>query len=441
MAKKSVVVNDSMDEAVLALVKRSEEKKKEAPKKDAKSSKAAAPAKNTAKKASKKAPAFKKPAAQAPAEPKKASRTPVKELPEHAGGDEKPKKKAKAPPEPKKPKGVPVYRCTECEDMTKVLTPSCRACGTPNGYQLTPSGTKLPKKRHGLIKQPHGIGASFGGDDLFSGGSDSPGRKKDDDDDGDFDPDDEPDVMAIGDVETEERVRISTGIPAFDRVLGGNDEDGFGIVAGSSVMIDGSPGIGKSTLLIQALAKLAEDDTVLYVTGEEAASDIKARGARLGILSKKVKKNLLVVETTDTDAIINIMEEEEPIAVILDSIQMFYADDVSGQAGSEPQCKYILEELIRGTAKPMGIAVFVVSQVTKDGNARGPETIAHMVDAHLKFESTDPKNKGETKRVLHQKKNRNGDISIMSYFRMTGEGLKSLKPSKKTLAAMEDDDD
>jgi len=343
-----------------------------------------------------------------------------KALPEKAG-QEKPSK-------PARPKGPVVFKCTQCDDMTKVLSPSCRACEATNGYQPTPPGTRLPKKRHGAIKQAGGMGSAFGGDDMFGGGGGGGGKKSDDDDDDEFDPDNVPDVTPIGDVEDEERVRISTGIKAFDRVLGGNEEEGYGIVAGSSVMIDGSPGIGKSTLLIQALAKLAEHGVTLYVTGEEAASDIKARARRLGILSKKVKKNLLVVETTDTDAIINIIEEEEPSAVILDSIQMFYADDVSGQAGSEPQCKYILEELIRGTTKPMGIALFVVSQVTKDGDARGPQTIAHMVDAHCKFESVDPKNKGETKRVLYAKKNRNGDIAIISHFRMTSEGLKGLKP-------------
>jgi DNA repair protein RadA/Sms len=205
--------------------------------------------------------------------------------------------------------------------------------------------------------------------------------------------------------------------------------------------LDGSPGIGKSTLLIQALAKLAEEGTVLYVTGEESAADIKGRAERLKILTKKNKKNILVVETTDTDQIIDIIEEEEPIAVILDSIQMFYSDDANGQAGSEPQCKYILENLIRATCKPLGIALFVVSQVTKDGDARGPQTIAHMVDAHLKFESVDPKNRGETKRILHQKKNRNGDISIIRYFRMTEEGLKGLKPTGDMKGPKDEDDE
>ena len=346
-----------------------------------------------------------------------------KELPEKTGTEKKKEDPLR------RPKGSIVYKCSQCDDMTKVLSPSCRACEATNGYQPTPPGTRLPKKKHGAVKQAGGMGSAFGGDDMFGGGSGGGGGKKgDDDDDDEFDPDNVPDVTPIGDVEDEERVRISTGIKAFDRVLGGSDEEGYGIVAGSSVLLDGSPGIGKSTLLIQALAKLAEHGVTLYVTGEEAASDIKARARRLGILSKKVKKNLLVVETTNPDAIINIIEEEEPSAVILDSIQMFYADDVSGQAGSEPQCKYILEELIRGTTKPMGIALFVVSQVTKDGDARGPQTIAHMVDAHCKFESVDPKNKGETKRVLYAKKNRNGDIAIISHFRMTSEGLKGLKP-------------
>jgi predicted ATP-dependent serine protease len=336
---------------------------------------------------------------------------------------------------PKERKAGIVYQCKACEEFTKVLSPSCRCCQTPNGYQPTPPGTRMPKKKHGYVKQAGGFGSAFGGDDFGGGGG-----KKGDGDEEDFDPDDAPEVLTIDDVESEDRYRISTGIVSLDRVLGGNEKEGYGIVAGSSVLIDGTPGIGKSTLLIQALAKLAEEGTVLYVTGEESASDIKARAERLKILNRKNKKRILVVETTDTDHVINIIEEEEPIAVILDSVQMFASEEVPGQAGSEPQCKYILEEMIRGTCKPMGIALFVVSQVTKDGDARGPMTIAHMVDAHLKFESADPKNRGETKRVLHAKKNRNGDIAIFRYFRMSSEGLKGLKPTRDMVAPGEAED-
>ena len=331
----------------------------------------------------------------------------------------------KAAAEKLKNRGPTVYKCVACEEMTKVRSPTCRCCGLTNGYRATPPGTRLPKKRHGYVKQAGGFGKNYGGDDFGLGGGG--GKSKSDDDDDDFDPDDVPEVTPIGEVEVEERVRISTGIPALNRVLGGNEEEGYGIVAGSSVMIDGPPGIGKSTLLIQTVAKMSEYGTVLYITGEEAASDIRARANRLKILTKKALKNILVIEATDTDFVIDTIEEEEPVAVILDSIQMFYSENASGQAGSEPQCKYILEEMIRATCKPMGIALFLVSQVTKDGDQRGPMTIAHMVDAHLKFESADPKNRGEIKRVLYQKKNRNGDISIISYFKMTGEGLKGLK--------------
>jgi KaiC/GvpD/RAD55 family RecA-like ATPase len=357
--------------------------------------------------------------------PKKASKKAPKKKDED-GPDLVVEENEKKGAEPKKPKGPTVYRCTKCEDMTKVCSPTCRCCGASNGYQPMPPGTRLPKKRHGYVKQAGGFGKSFGGDDLGFGGG-AGGKMKSDDDEDDFDPDDVPDVTAIGDVEVEERVRISTGIPALNRVLGGNDEEGYGIVAGSSVMIDGPPGIGKSTLLIQALARLSEQGTVLYITGEESAGDIRARANRLKILTKKALKNILVIETTDTDFVIDTIEEEEPVAVILDSVQMFYSENASGQAGSEPQCKYILEEMIRGVTKPLGIALFLVSQVTKDGDARGPQTIAHMVDGHFKFESKDPKNRGEIMRVLYQKKNRNGDISIISYFKMTGEGLKGLK--------------
>lgn len=203
--------------------------------------------------------------------------------------------------------------------------------------------------------------------------------------------------------------RASIGISEFDRVLGG------GLVPASAVLVGGDPGIGKSTLLLQAAAEFARTGKkVIYISGEEASSQIRMRAQRLGLTDANVK---LATETNLRD-ILTTLEEEQPDLAIIDSIQTMWADHVDSAPGSVSQVRATAHELTT-FAKRKGVAIVLVGHVTKDGQIAGPRVVEHMVDTVLYFEGE----RGHQFRILRAVKNRFGASDEIGVFEMTGAGL------------------
>ena len=230
-----------------------------------------------------------------------------------------------------------------------------------------------------------------------------------------------PEPESILSIETLEEPRMPSGIPEFDRVLGG------GIVAGSLVLIGGDPGIGKSTLMLQALDGLAQNGRrVLYVSGEESKGQIHLRSQRLGVSSG----SLLVVTEIHVDAILALLETQKPAAVVIDSVQTMYNAELASAPGSVGQVRETTMKLMVA-AKKSGIPIFLVGHVTKDGAIAGPRVMEHMVDTVLYFE-------GDTNhifRVLRAVKNRFGSTNEIGVFEMRGGGLAQVpNPSALFLA-------
>ena len=214
---------------------------------------------------------------------------------------------------------------------------------------------------------------------------------------------------SITSIETMEEPRMPSGIPEFDRVLGG------GIVSGSLVLIGGDPGIGKSTLMLQALDGLAKKGKrVLYISGEESKGQIHLRSKRLGVASE----SLLVASEIHVDAILSLMESEKPAAVVIDSVQTMYNPELSSAPGSVGQVRETTMKLMV-TAKKSGVPIFLVGHVTKDGAIAGPRVMEHMVDTVLYFEGDG----NHIFRVLRAVKNRFGSTNEIGVFEMRGGGL------------------
>ncbi len=222
-------------------------------------------------------------------------------------------------------------------------------------------------------------------------------------------------IMALNDIVGDEEERISTGIKEFDRVLGG------GIVIGSLVLISGDPGIGKSTILLQICQHLGQSKKVLYVSGEESASQIKLRANRLGVTTD----NLYILPQTDVGVIVECIKEEKPDIVIIDSIQTMVYEEITSSAGSVTQVRECTN-IFMHTAKGLGIPIFVVGHVNKDGAIAGPKVLEHIVDTVLYFEGE----RNYSYRILRGAKNRFGSTNEIGVFEMTGDGLKEvLNPS------------
>jgi DNA repair protein RadA/Sms len=222
--------------------------------------------------------------------------------------------------------------------------------------------------------------------------------------------------QAITELELSPEERQSTGIGEFDRVLGG------GVVAGSAVLVGGDPGIGKSTLMLQAADSLSKTETVLYVSGEESAKQIRLRAERLGTLSA----NLHILPENNIFAIEASMAGTKPKFVVIDSIQTMYREDIPSAPGSVSQVRECASYLVR-LAKSSNIPIFFVGHVTKEGSIAGPRVLEHIVDTVLYFE-------GETHRqyrILRAVKNRFGSTNEVGIFEMKESGLIEVKnPSK-----------
>ncbi len=218
-----------------------------------------------------------------------------------------------------------------------------------------------------------------------------------------------PTPVTLSQVTTRDEERFSTGMAELDRVLGG------GIVPGSLVLVGGDPGIGKSTILLQVCRNLAEADrAVLYISGEESLQQIKIRADRIGEFSERLS---LLCET-DLDNIAAILERERPQVAVIDSIQTMYSEEVSSAPGSVSQVRQATALFLQ-MAKSLGITIFLVGHVTKEGVVAGPRVLEHMVDTVLYFEG----DRNAAYRVLRGVKNRFGSTNEIGVFEMCAEGL------------------
>jgi DNA repair protein RadA/Sms len=227
-------------------------------------------------------------------------------------------------------------------------------------------------------------------------------------------------------IDTVVSARLATGIDEFDRVLGG------GVVPGSLVLIGGEPGIGKSTLLLQAAAHFARTiGTVLYSSGEESEHQIKLRGERLGTFTgDHAKAPLYLLAETCLERILEEIARLRPSLVIVDSIQTVFSLKFQSAPGSVGQVRESATQLLFA-AKGQNIPTFLVGHVTKDGNLAGPKVLEHIVDTVLYFEGE----KHHSHRVVRAVKNRFGAVSELGVFEMTGKGLKAVpNPSQLFLA-------
>jgi DNA repair protein RadA/Sms len=218
-------------------------------------------------------------------------------------------------------------------------------------------------------------------------------------------------VATLSDIDAAEVARTPTGQEELDRVLGG------GIVEGAVVLIGGDPGIGKSTLLLQALDALSGQMKVLYVTGEESAAQVALRARRLGLSGRQVR----VLAEIQLEKIAATLEAEAPAFCVIDSIQTVYSDQLTSAPGSVSQVRECAAQLTR-LAKTRGVAMVFVGHVTKEGALAGPRVLEHMVDTVLYFE-------GDTHssfRLVRAIKNRFGAVNEIGVFAMTERGLKGV---------------
>ncbi|MCU0902354.1 MAG: DNA repair protein RadA [Tabrizicola sp.] len=230
-------------------------------------------------------------------------------------------------------------------------------------------------------------------------------------------------AIPLSDLATEEPAppRASSGIDELDRVLGG------GLVPASAILVGGDPGIGKSTLLLQAAASFARKGLkCLYISGEEASAQVRMRAQRLGLTDATVQ---LGAETNLRD-ILTTLDAERPALAIIDSIQTMWLDSVEAAPGSVSQVRAAAHELVT-FAKRRGVAIILVGHVTKDGQIAGPRVVEHMVDTVLYFEGE----RGHQFRILRAVKNRFGPADEIGVFEMTGMGLAEVaNPSALFLA-------
>ena len=264
-----------------------------------------------------------------------------------------------------------VYYCTECGNESPKWMGQCPSCGSWNTMveqkEQAPSSKAKPSARQGVWQPPKR---------LFQ-------------------------------VENEEEIRFSTGIGEFDRVLGG------GAVAGSLVLVGGTPGIGKSTLLLQLCGNVGNTYEVLYITGEESDRQLKLRAERLGVAA-----DIYVMSQTDLSEILLTVEQIKPGILVIDSIQTLFDPELSAAPGSVSQVKQCTNALMK-LSKVNGITIFVIGHVNKEGAIAGPRVLEHMVDCVLYFEGSSR----ISHRILRAVKNRFGSTNEIGVFTMETRGL------------------
>jgi DNA repair protein RadA/Sms len=214
-------------------------------------------------------------------------------------------------------------------------------------------------------------------------------------------------LLRLVDVNVTEAERIPTSVPELDRVLGG------GLVPASIVLLGGEPGVGKSTLLLTALAAISRDRRALLVTGEESVAQVKLRAERLG-----GAEAVEILAETELETVCETLRAERPAVCVIDSVQTLYASELGSAPGSVGQVREAAARLLR-VAKESGVATILVGHVTKDGSVAGPRVLEHLVDCVLQFEG----DRYHAHRVLRAVKNRFGSTNELGVFEMTGAGL------------------
>lgn len=286
-----------------------------------------------------------------------------------------------------------VYYCKECGHESAKWMGQCPACGEWNTFSEAPKTVKGGKSTTGRRSSIDGIAS----------GKAYPAK--------------------ITEISIDAEDRYVTGIGELDRVLGG------GLVKGSLTLVGGDPGIGKSTLVLQMCRELAESGVkILYVSGEESLKQIKLRADRIGEFSERV---LLLCETCldRVEEIIAEGSEARPDVLIIDSIQTIYKEDIDAAPGSVSQVRECTASVLR-IAKQLGISVFIIGHVTKEGVVAGPRMLEHMVDTVLYFEGDN----AYVYRMLRAVKNRFGSTNEIGVFEMKGDGLREvLNPSEYML--------
>ena len=267
-----------------------------------------------------------------------------------------------------------IYICSECGWESSKWVGKCQGCGSWNTMQ-----EELKKKSKSITSSKTEKSV-----DLYS----TP--------------------ISMRDIDTTNEERYTTGLKEFDRVLGG------GIVKGSLVLLGGDPGIGKSTILLQVCNRLGNDLKILYVSGEESKRQIKLRADRLGVDCE----NLYVITETDIEIVCQIIKNEKPDLVMIDSIQTMNFTELSSSPGSVTQVRECTNILMK-TAKSIEIPVMIVGHVNKDGAIAGPKVLEHIVDAVLHFEG----DKQMSYRILRAVKNRYGSTNEIGVFQMSNDGL------------------
>jgi DNA repair protein RadA/Sms len=292
------------------------------------------------------------------------------------------------------------YCCQECGHVSIQLLGKCPSCGKWNSFvEEVEEGSKAPGARG-----PANTDATLDAIVRDHRKQKKTGNK----------------VERLSEVVGASAVRWSTGIGELDRVLGG------GAVEGSFLLIGGEPGIGKSTLLLQALESLGKSKKVLYVTGEESAEQVKLRASRLNLKGDKIS----IATETCLEKIFSIVETERPDVVAIDSIQTMFTEALTSAPGSVSQVREVGARFMH-LAKGAGILVILVGHVTKEGTIAGPRVLEHMVDTVLYFES----GAGHAYRILRGVKNRFGSTNEIGVFEMTELGLQEVKnPSALFLA-------
>jgi DNA repair protein RadA/Sms len=267
-----------------------------------------------------------------------------------------------------------VYACTACGGQSSKWVGQCPDCGAWNSLQES-------------VAPPVATTGRFGG---YGGTAEAA-------------------VWTLASIATGTETRLTTGLDELDRVLGG------GLVAGSVVLIGGDPGIGKSTLLLQALASLSARVPALYVTGEESAEQVSLRARRLGVSGDRLR----LLTETGVERILAHAATERPRVMVVDSIQTLYTELLQSAPGSVAQVRESAAQLVRH-AKRSDTAVFLVGHVTKEGALAGPRVLEHMVDTVLYFEGE----VGSQFRLIRAIKNRFGAVNELGVFAMTDRGLK-----------------
>lgn len=233
-------------------------------------------------------------------------------------------------------------------------------------------------------------------------------------------------VLPVTRISSLSEERLSTGVREFDRTLGG------GMVAGSLVLIGGDPGIGKSTLLLQCMGKVAQTGKkVLYVSGEESPQQIKLRASRLNTLSD----DLLVCSEICIEEVLRLVDQVKPAVLVLDSIQTFYSNELQSAPGSIGQVREVAFKVFRDI-KERGLPTFLIGHITKDGAIAGPKSLEHIVDTVIYFEGE----RGHAYRILRSIKNRFGSTPEIGVFEMVADGLAEVEnPSEVFLSERPED--